>query len=94
MRYQIGDKVKIRDDLEEGEYYYDENDVYSDSVNETMVGFCGYVAVITGYSSTNGYRLDIDGSEWNWMDEMFIGRLGAESYIYSPFQSWENSISQ
>lgn len=91
MKYKVGDKVLIRDDLLEDETYYDDDEIYHDTVNDSMVLFGGQIATITSITST-GYRINLDNSRWNWMDDMFNGKV--KGIDISPFQSWENSISQ
>lgn len=96
MLYQIGDKVRIRQDLVADDYYYDENEDRRDVVNEEMMEYTGMYAIILSYSSTGGYRVNIDDGRWNWMDDMFVGKLANQKIdvTKSPFQSWENSIAK
>lgn len=89
--YNIGDVVKIREDLIVGEWYYDESNNRSDSVNDDMQTFLGETATIVGLSSNGGYRINLDEGRWNWTFHMFNGKVKGNA---SPFQMWENSISQ
>lgn len=63
MKYKVGDKVRIREDLEEGVKYGGD-----DTVPE-MVAKAGEFAKITAAYSRS-YRLDIDDENWCWTDEM------------------------
>lgn len=68
-RYNIGDKVIIRDDLEVGKLYYTING-RSDVFTKNMVPFMGKEATVIGYNKV-GYRLDIDPLH-NYTDEMLM----------------------
>lgn len=69
MKYKVGDKVKIKNNLEiDVEYSMEEND-FSDTVVEEMEEFFGEEATIED-TSIYGYSLNIDGGEWNWTDNM------------------------
>ena len=66
MKYNVCDKVKIREDLEVGETYGADKFVCG------MEDYRGKTAIITNrYDNT--YRVNIDGNDigWNWTDEMF-----------------------
>lgn len=70
MSYTVGTKVTIRTDLEAK--IYDE-DVKISAVTD-MLQYRGKVATITRVNQNHRgtwYRLDIDGSYWNWTAEMF-----------------------
>lgn len=88
--YNVGDVVKIREDLVVGAWYYDESNIRSDSVNEDMQTFLGETATIIGTTS-GGFNIDIDDGRWNWTFNMFQCKVRGNA---SPFQMWENSISQ
>ena len=69
MKYKIGDRVRIRKDLEDMNIY---NGFFYSS--ENMGKYLGKNAIIT-YIDENTYRdeyykLDIDNGEWGWPDEM------------------------
>lgn len=72
MRFQIGDKVRIREDLVEAkeEYFY---------VDDAMLEYAGEEATITDIKVGDiwhparkmqpvGYALDIDGGLFGWED--------------------------
>lgn len=65
MKYNVGDKVRIREDLITGEQYNDLTFV------PDMVQYMGKVATITHIKFEDGYGIDLDGCNWNWSDEMF-----------------------
>lgn len=64
MKYKVGDKVRIREDLVEEVMYG-----YEDVVPE-MLKCRGQVAEIVDIYSGR-YKLDIDSGVWDWTDEMF-----------------------
>ena len=63
MKYNVGDKVKIREDLVI-------DNVYGvDSFVDEMEKYKGRTAIITDVSDR--YQIDIDNGEWFWTDDMF-----------------------
>lgn len=65
MRYKVGDKVKIRRDLEDGQKY----GIY---VVQEMQNLGGKTARITEVIDLYGmYHIDLD--RYYWTDEMFEG---------------------
>lgn len=80
MKYKVGDKVRVREDLIVGEKYG--NDVFT----STMVSFKGKVVTINKVIGLK-YEIEEDGKTWNWTDEMFSGKVSED---FSP----EESISQ
>jgi hypothetical protein len=65
MKYKVGDKVKIREDLIIKEQYNDLTFV------PDMVQYMGKVATITEIRFEDVYGIDLDGCNWCWTDEMF-----------------------
>jgi hypothetical protein len=67
MKYEVGDKVKIREDLIVGNRYG------RDDFARGMEKYKGKIATITAvYNYT--YHIDIDDNDsidWHWTDEMF-----------------------
>ena len=63
MKYKIGDKVKIREDL------IVDNDYGSDGFTEEMVEYKGKTATITDVHYDK-YDIDVDDGQWYWTDEM------------------------
>lgn len=65
MKYQIGDKVLVRLDLEEGKKYGDE------VVMSDMLYLKGKIVTIEHVDHPNHYRIKEDPDQWYWTDEMF-----------------------
>lgn len=63
MKYKVGDKVKIREDLVVDETYGE------DSFTEEMEQYKGKTATITDVY-WGKYEIDIDDGSWCWTDEM------------------------
>ena len=68
MKYQVGDKVLIRSDLEEGKTYGNE------VVMSDMLFFRGKTVTIEHVDYPDCYRIKEDPDQWHWTDEMFIGK--------------------
>ena len=66
MKYKVGDKVKIREDLEVEHLYG--NRVW---VTQKMHNLRGKIAHITEVNKYGKYCIDLDNSEYLWVDEMF-----------------------
>ena len=76
MRFKVGDKVRVLNDLEVDKMYG------SDYVIPEMVEWLGKIATISivggdyynldidAIVSGDYYKLDIDGGQWCWTDEM------------------------
>ena len=71
MKFEVGDKVRIRRNLKDGEEY---NGV---PFNEKMKKYKGETAEIIREISV-GYELDIDDGKWCWSDDMFYPK---ESFL-------------
>lgn len=66
MKYEAGDKVRVREDLLKEEYY---DGCY---VNPEMGEFAGRVVTISRAPElTNRYGIKEDNMRWCWTDEMF-----------------------
>ena len=66
MRYKVGDKVRIREDLIIGELYDDFTFV------DDIIKYKGKVATITSVRLfIDCYSIDLDNGTWRWTDEMF-----------------------
>ena len=68
MKYQVGDKVLVRSDLEEGKKYGD------DVVMSDMLFFRGKIVTIEHVDHPCCYRIKEDPDQWHWTDEMFFGK--------------------
>jgi len=81
-KYQVGDKVKVRKDLKEGEIYSMENG-YADAVVDVMLKHAGEVVTIAEVvedDDCTAYLIEEDGKSWNWTDEMFKGKVEEAEY--------------
>lgn len=68
-KYGIGDKVRVRDDLKYGEWYYMYTSNESQMVNEDMIEKVGQIVTIKDFDESGCYYIEED--EWHWTDEMF-----------------------
>ena len=64
MKYKVGDKVKIREDL------VVDNKYGVDTYVDDMEQYKGKIATVIRITDNNKYKLDVD-SYWCWTDEMF-----------------------
>ena len=71
MKHKVGDKVRIRKDLEVDKMYG------SDYVIPEMVEWLGKIATISIVGG-DYYNLDVDGGQWCWTDEMLEEVIGNE----------------
>ena len=66
MKYEVGDKVKIREDLKVGKDYNDCTFIVD------MEKYKGKIATITYcYNDDDSYEIDLDGGTWFWTNDMF-----------------------
>lgn len=75
--YKIGDKVKIRTDLE---IYKSYSNGYS--FIPEMDTYRGKIATITNISP-NSYLIDLDNEAWAWVDDMFETKYSYNYNIYT-----------
>lgn len=81
MKYKVGDKVKVRKDLEYGRFYPMEDGKHSQSVVEEMMHLGGTKATISRvFSDGDGYELKEDRFHYCWTDSMF--ELSKQIVIY------------
>ena len=66
MKHKVGDKVKIREDLKAKHLYG--NNAW---VTQKMHNLRGKIAHITEVTKYGKYCIDLDNSEYLWVDEMF-----------------------
>lgn len=72
-QYKVGDKVVVRSDLVDGEFYYMYDVDYDDEFTSEMMDFVGETVTIAGISSVGAYNILEDGGDWHWTDDMFAG---------------------
>ena len=65
MKYKVGDKVRVREDLVADQWYGD------DIFTPEMDSFKGQVVTIKKIRE-NKYVIEEDHGDWNWTDEMFL----------------------
>jgi hypothetical protein len=63
MKYKIGDKVRVREDLIHGREY--------GGMTFYMDGWKGKIVTISFVGSSDYYKIAEDEDEWSWTDEMF-----------------------
>ena len=63
MKYKVGDKVKVREDLEIGKSY--DKKVFVDDMEK----YKGQIVTIKVVGDDN-YRIEEDNQDWWWTDEM------------------------
>lgn len=73
MKYKIGDKVRVREDLIVDQWYGD--DIF---ISE-MVSFKGKIVTIKK-NQYNKYLIKEGSTTWNWTDEMFSEKI-SEDFI-------------
>ena len=77
MKYKVGDKVRVRKDLEVGKSYYMEDDMSYDMFVESMAKWRGKIVTIERCSD---YEYRIEGDTYSWTDEMFEPVSSDEEY--------------
>ena len=77
MKYKVGDKVRVRDDLICYEWYKMHDSETYDSVNTEMQEFKGKEVTILADNSFGKYLIKEDNGEWHWTDEMFSGLVAS-----------------
>jgi len=89
MRFKVGDRVRVLNDLEVDKMYG------GDDVTTEMAEKCGHIAIISIVSS-NHYNLDIDGGEWCWTDEMLeeVVEMEDKKYIKFDIPEWVNWLAR
>lgn len=68
MKHKIGDKVKVRGDLEHGKWYG------KDTFEAPMEAWCGQMVTIVDVFENNpcySYYIEEDDQAWDWTNEMF-----------------------
>lgn len=82
MKYKVGDKVRVREDLIEFEHYKEVLFV------PYMSSFKG--KIVTIYNTTDiGYKIKEDSKRYYWTDEMFSGKVSQD---FSPKEPVSQNI--
>lgn len=71
MKYKAGDKVVVRNDLQCGQFYYNENRDGCDVATIFMIELCGKVVTIKRVVGDK-YHIKEDGDKFSWTDDMFV----------------------
>ena len=78
MKYKVGDKVLVRNDLEYDKYY---SDVRFDKDMEKCRG--GQATITKVYEKYKTYRIDLDRERFMWGDDMFEGLVSGVKKVFS-----------
>lgn len=65
MKYKVGDKVKIREDLKFSTYYG------SKAVSYAMTEYNGTICTIDKIIDDDSFKIKEDDGKWSWTEEMF-----------------------
>ena len=92
-KYKIGDLVRIRTDLKEGERYNNGET----NVSEEMLLFKGDLARVVDYSdffnmNVYDYLLDIDDKEYFWSEDMLEDAKNEEEEYLSMIKKGESKV--
>ena len=68
-KYEVGDKVLLRKDLEVGKMYK------GCSLVESMKQYLGKEAIIKKVDYDGDYKIDLDDREWYWTDDMIEKKI-------------------
>ena len=82
MKYKVGDKVRVREDLETDNWYGKEIFVSG------MTWLKGKIVTISKVLYDK-YEIEEDNKIWNWTDEMFSGKVSED---FGPEESNSQSI--
>ena len=90
MRYNVGDKVKIKRDLVVGSIVGD--DSYEDNM-DILANDHNYILTIKGYNSDYiAYRMLEDEYEYNWTEDMVDGLVKEESIDREKFEEYMRKL--
>ncbi len=73
MKYKIGDKVRVRDDIEAFKEYKMDGSKNLAWATPGMLKFRGETLTITKIDRYGMYSVNEDNGDWCWVDEMFSG---------------------
>jgi hypothetical protein len=63
-KFKVGDRVTIKKDLKEG-------GMYETYVNDEMEALAGHEVTITTFVYNSDYKIDLDGGNFYWSEDMF-----------------------
>lgn len=90
MGYRVGDKVRVRDNLENssvnGKAYYMNDKKSKNSFVSSMRHHCGEVVTISKILDDGQYEIEEDHGYHSWVDEMFYGLVERTKSNANP--SW------
>lgn len=84
MKYKVGDKVRVREDLDIGIPYHEYDEEFCTFSNDDMKQYAGKRVTISE-SKEHYYRLSEDNGAWYWTDEMFEGK--ADNFTYRDLET-------
>lgn len=77
-KFNVGDRVRVRNGLEIGKLYYMENNEDYNSFELYMSQFCGVETKISNVTSSRQYNIEIDDC-FCYTDEMLEAIMGEEN---------------
>lgn len=90
MRYQVGDRVVVRHDLEESKRYYMNDSESCDVATREMVELAGQTVTISEIPHGKYY---IKGCRWYWTDDMFEGLESEQAPLEMDSTAWSSFFS-
>ena len=86
--FKVGDKVKIRKDLEEGKVYGGVDFIYP------MYAFLGKEGTITDIDDDGDFSLDIDDEDFYWSIEMFEPKTDSKTLSDDKIMDIDNILQE
>ena len=93
MKYKVGDKVRIRDDLKEDEDYWMEDRSRHNCVNDEMIKLRSQICTIKSITSGGEYKLEEDPGDWFWVDGMFEGKVEDQDPLLKKMEWLYRNVS-
>lgn len=90
MRYQVGDRVVVRHDLEDGKRYYMDSYDICDTATKGMVELAGQTVTIRDRSYG---KYSIKEMGWCWTDDMFEGLESEQTPLEMDGEAWSSFFS-
>lgn len=89
MRYQVGDRVVVRHDLEENKRYYMNDGNSCDVATSEMVELAGQTVTISAACG----KYNIKECRWYWTDDMFEGLESEQTPLEMDGEAWSSFFS-